>query len=79
MTPYQVALANQDRFNQSDAARCEWASQGFTDGVFGELPQYSNDAYLAGYVRGVKSMPLNHDGTISWPKPMAAVVEYEEF
>jgi len=41
------------------------------DALSRTLPQYPHDAYLNGYVQGIKSMPLKLDGTICYPRDWA--------
>jgi len=59
----------QERTEANDAARCEWRSLGATDAAFGTLPQYANDAYLAGYCTKLKELPRDESGKLSHYKP----------
>lgn len=65
MAPLEVAYINQERIEQTDAAYCEWATWGAEDATSGELPCFTNDAYLSGYVQAIKALPLHPDGTIA--------------
>lgn len=64
MTLFEADQVNQAQVEQQEAIRVEWESEGATDAAFGVLPRYVNEAYLAGYVRATKELPINTDGTI---------------
>jgi hypothetical protein len=64
MTPFEADHINQEQVEQRETAQNEWESEGATDAAFGVLPRYTHEAYLAGYVRATKELPLKPDGTI---------------
>lgn len=79
MTPFEAEIEDQERIERNEDAYIEWASLGVTDAAFGELPMYTNDAYLAGYVRGTKTLPVNLDGTIVRHLPAPVEQQFDEF
>jgi hypothetical protein len=64
MTSFEADQINQEQFEQREAAQAEWEVEGATDAAFGFLPRYTDEAYLAGYVRATKELPVKPDGTI---------------
>ncbi len=60
---------DQERIEANEAAQCEWRSLGATDAAFGTLPQYANDAYLAGYCTKLKELPKDESGKLIHHKP----------
>ena len=79
MTPFEAAIEDQERIERNEESYIEWNSLGATDAAFGELPMYANDAYLAGYVRVIKTLPVNPDGTIIRRLPAPVEQQFDEF
>jgi len=64
MTPAEIACNDQERREAVEQANQAWHIQGITDAAFGELPRYTIEAYLNGYVEGTTRLPVKPDGTI---------------
>jgi len=69
---------DQEQIERNEAAYCEWFDEGRMDALAGALPQDPNDAYLNGYVQGIKLLPLNADGKVYRPV-VAAIPGLDEF
>jgi hypothetical protein len=54
---------------QADAAYSDRYLEGSTDAAFGHLPEYADDAYLAGYIAKLKELPKGDDGHIQHYSP----------
>lgn len=65
MTPAEIACVDQEQREATDQANQQWHIQGITDAAFGELPRYTIQAYLNGYVEGTTRLPVKPDGTIN--------------
>lgn len=78
MTPFEADYVNQQQIERSEAARCDWEMMGATAATAHDLPQYANDAYLAGYLWATKQLPCNPDGTIERP-PVASIQPMFEY
>ena len=65
MSPSVALQFEQERIAQNDAAFCDWATMGAEDAQAVKAPKYVNDAYIAGYVRAIKELPLKFDGAIA--------------
>lgn len=62
MTPFEIEIAvNEQEAKQRDIdqQRYERYSEGATDAAFGQLPQYSDPDYLAGYVAKIRELPTD--------------------
>ncbi|KJH70246.1 hypothetical protein [Aliterella atlantica] len=75
MTPEIACHVDQEHKEQQDAIAEEWRLEGKTDAAFGYLPKLKNEAYLAGYLEGVRSLPCDSSGEILY----AVEPEREEF
>lgn len=64
MTPSEIYAEDQVRVEQADAAYQERYFDGCTDAASGQLPQYANEAYLAGYVAKLKELPTDPMGRL---------------
>lgn len=64
MTPEIAYQIDQERIDAEDAIAEELKLNGITDGAFGYLPQYTDNAYLAGYIQGIKQLPRDTSGRI---------------
>jgi hypothetical protein len=71
-----LETAVQQRAEQRDRAAEDWHLDGMTDAAFGELPKYSFDAYLSGYVEGIRQLP-NLNGRVVYG--LTSLSEDEEF
>lgn len=64
MTPEQAMISDQDQQEAGSQSIEEWRSLGATDAAFGDLPQYTNEAYLSGYVAQIKDLPRDKTGKV---------------
>jgi len=64
MTPEITYHVDQEQKEQQDAIAEEWRLEGKTDAAFGYLPKFKNEAYLAGYLEGVRTLPCDSSGEI---------------
>lgn len=69
MTPYELNELRQEHIEAQDNAAFERYLSGSEDAAFGQLPQYSDTAYLMGYMAKLKELPTNPDGTIAHYSP----------
>jgi hypothetical protein len=66
MTPYEIDCERERRDQEQGEIASEWYLNGQTDASFGDLPRWTNQAYLAGYVAKLHELPRNEDGTIQY-------------
>lgn len=64
MTPEIAYQVDQEQREQQSAIAEEWRLDGMTDAAFGYLPKFNNEAYLIGYLEGVRSLPCSNSGEI---------------
>lgn len=64
MTLQQAYELDQEQRQQQDVIAEELRLEGLTDGAFGNLPQYSEEAYLLGYIEGIKRLKCDRSGRI---------------
>lgn len=64
MTPYEIDQLHQERSEQQSTIANERYLDGSTDAGFGQLPQWADEDYLAGYIATVKRLPRDADGKI---------------
>ncbi|MEM0980740.1 MAG: hypothetical protein AAGH78_10750 [Cyanobacteria bacterium P01_H01_bin.58] len=69
MTPSESLAVDQERVEANEAAAYEWAQMGESDATLGRLPEYANDAYLAGYTAKLKQLPADGKGRIIHYQP----------
>jgi hypothetical protein len=68
MSP-QDELALETRYRQQDEAAQALYLDGCTDAGFGQLPQYADETYLAGYMATIKNLPTDARGKIQHYSP----------
>jgi hypothetical protein len=67
---------DQHRIEENDRAYQDWYDMGFDDAIHpNHQAKYNNDAYLAGLVAGLKSLPETPAGTIAYP-PAVSTTPY---
>jgi hypothetical protein len=64
MTPYEIDCERERRDEEQSAIAAEWYSEGRDDASGGRLARWADEAYLSGYVAGLKELPKNPDGTL---------------
>ncbi|WP_416667933.1 hypothetical protein [Egbenema bharatensis] len=69
MTPFEQQQLAQEQIEQQDTAAFNRYLDGSEDAAFGQLPRYTDTAYLMGYVAKLKELPTNPDGTIQHYSP----------
>lgn len=69
MTPYEIDQLNQERCEQQDRAALERYADGSTDAGFGQLPQFADPDYLAGYIATIQRLPRDAQGKIIHSSP----------
>jgi hypothetical protein len=69
MTPYEIECERERRDQEQSEIATEWYSDGQADAGLGQLPRWTDEAYLAGYVSRLNQLPKNPDGTIQHYTP----------
>jgi hypothetical protein len=69
MTPYEIDCARERRDQEQSEIATEWYSDGQADAGLRQLPRWTDEAYLAGYVSRLNQLPKNSDGTIQHYTP----------
>jgi hypothetical protein len=76
MTPYETDCAaeraaglRERRDEEQSAIAAEWYDEGRDDASGGRLARWADEAYLSGYVAGLKELPKNPDGTLKHYTP----------
>ena len=64
MTPDQIGLIQQDYWQQQDAIAQDYYALGMTDATARELPAWIHEAYLSGYIAGVRQLECSEIGEI---------------
>jgi hypothetical protein len=64
MTPFELEQLHQEHIQQQDQAALERYADGSTDAGFGQLPQFADDDYLAGYIATIQRLPRDAEGRI---------------
>lgn len=64
MTLQQAYELEQEQRQQQDAIAEQLRLDGLTDGAFGNLPQYTEESYLLGYIEGIKRLKCDRSGKI---------------
>jgi hypothetical protein len=64
MFDYDPSALMQAHYERQDRITVAWYDDGLNDALMGKLPVWSDDAYLAGYVAGIKQLPCNQSGHI---------------
>ena len=68
MTFDEALEHDQNRIEASDRAYQDWYDIGFDDAIHpNHQAKYNNDAYLAGFIAGLKSLPETPAGMIAYP------------
>lgn len=62
MTLQQAYELEQEQRLWQDAIAEQLRLDGLTDGAFGNLPQYTEEAYLLGYIEGIKRLKCEPEG-----------------
>lgn len=68
MTPYEAYRIEQERVEQQDAIANQLYLDGITDGAFGYKAQCVDNAYLTGYLEGIKQLPRDNSGKILYDR-----------
>lgn len=69
MTPFDGYVTDQERIEQQDQAKLDRYAEGATDAGFGQLPQFADEDYLAGYIATIKFLPRDGAGQIIYSRP----------
>lgn len=64
MTPDHIGLLEYERQKQQDAIAEEYFEMGMADGAARELPAWIHEAYLSGYIAGVRQLASDAIGRI---------------
>lgn len=64
MTPYEIDCERERRDEEQGAIAADWYHEGREDASGGRLARWADEAYLSGYVAGLKELPKNPDGTL---------------
>lgn len=75
MFDYDPSVLMQDHYERQDRIRVAWYDTGLNDALMGELPVWRDDAYLAGYVAGLKQRPCDPSGRILYQNVPSEVNE----
>ncbi|NJO81269.1 MAG: hypothetical protein HC827_24115 [Cyanobacteria bacterium RM1_2_2] len=61
---YDPYALMQTRYEQQERIAESWYSNGCNDALLGKLPEWKDEAYLAGYLSGIRQLPADDAGRI---------------